>query len=873
MPGLGTTYGRGAATTAQWEMANSDCIIIMGSNMAECHPVSFRFPMQAKTRAENPATLIHIDPRFTRTSAMCDMHVPIRAGSDIVFLGALVNYIINSERWNTDSFFKEYVVNYTNAPVLINEDFQDTEDLDGFFSGWDPQAKKYKTESWAYAKMPGGSDQPGAFEQSVERAWGKPGANSARPDAPLDETLQDPRSVFQLLKRHYARYTPEMVQRVCGCDASFVARVGDALLNNSGRDKTSGFCYAVGWTQHTTGVQMIRTAALIQALLGNAGRPGGGVLALRGHATIQGSTDVPTLYNLLPGYLAQPSIEEGKTHDSLGDYIGQQIVTTSYWSNYPKFMVSLLKAWFGDAATADNDYGFDYIPKIDADHSHIPMFIDMGKGIIKGMFVMGQNPAVGGQNARLQRTAMSKLQWMVVRDFFETETAAFWKDSPEVKRGELRPADIQTEIFFLPAAGVPEKSGSFTNTQRLLQWHDKAAEPPNDARNENWFMHHLFVRVREMYEEEGTLDDDMNWGIKNTTVQYALEGPEQDPRAEDIVKEINGWTVADKQPVNGFADLKDDGSTACGCWIYSGVYKGGENWAAHRQADAPGTPGSHLGWGFAWPANRRVMYNRASADPNGNPWSERKKYVWWDADKKEWTGYDVPDFPTTKAPDTAAKTLADGGIGLETHSGKQPFIMQNDGRAWLFVPGALKDGPMPAHYEPAESPVQNVVYKQQVNPVAKYWNNDVPLQGNPLASVADPNYPIIISSYRLTEHHLSGSMSRWLPWLAELMPELFCEISPELAAEKGIQNADFVTISTPRGEIQARALVTRRMRPFVIDGKTVHEIGVPWHWGWRGNAPGDVVNDLTHLVAEPNVSIHEGKVFTCNIRAGRKGGA
>ncbi len=873
MPGLGTTYGRGAATTAQWEMANSDCIVIMGSNMAECHPVAFRFPMQAKTRKDNPATLIHIDPRFTRTSAMCDMHVPIRAGSDIAFLGALVNYIINSDRWNSDPFFKQYVVNYTNAPMMINADYKDTEDLDGLFSGWDANAKKYTTTTWNYAAAPGVSDQPGPFEQSIERAWGKPGANAARPDAPLDETLQDPHTVFQILKRHYARYTPDMVQKVCGCSPDYVKKVGDALLNNSGRDKTSGFCYAVGWTQHTTGVQMIRTAALIQALLGNAGRPGGGVLALRGHATIQGSTDVPTLYNLLPGYLAQPSIEAGKNHDTLGSYIGQQTILTSYWSNYPKFMVSLLKSWFGDGATKENDYGYDHIPKIDGDLSHIPMFIDMGKGNIKGMFAMGQNPAVGGQNARFQRTALGKLDWLVVRDFFQTETATFWKDSPEVQRGELKQADIKTEVFFLPAAGVPEKSGSFTNTQRLLQWHDKAADPPGDARNELWFMHHLFTRVQNLYQQEGTLNDDKNWGVKNTTIQYALDGPNQDPRAEDIVKEVNGWTVADKKPVNGFADLKDDGSTACGCWIYSGVYKGGENWAAHRKADPPGTPGSHQNWGFAWPANRRIMYNRASADPDGNPWSERKKYLWWDADKKTWTGYDVPDFQATKAPNTPAKPLSEGGIGWDTHSGKQPFVMQNDGRAWLFVPGAaLKDGPMPTHYEPAESPVQNAMYKQQVNPAAKYWDG-VPLQGNPLAQVADPNYPIVVSTYRLTEHHLSGSMSRWLPWLAELQPELFCEISPELAAEKGIKNTDYVTITTPRGEIQARALVTRRLRPFNINGKVVHEIGLPWHWGYKGVAEGDVVNNLSHLVAEPNVTIHEGKVFTCNIRAGKREGA
>ncbi len=829
----------------------------MGSNMAECHPVAFRFVMQAKTRKDRPAILIHVDPRFTRTSAMADYHVPIRAGSDIVFLGALINYIIQNER-----YFKDYVVKYTNAATLLRDDYQDAEDLDGLFSGWSDKDKTYNVDSWAYAS--GSGDHPQATPPPQGTQPGQrltPPTNVAPPWAPKDETLQDPKCVFQVMKRHYARYTPEMVEQVCGCPKDLFLKVADEFTKRSGRDMTGAFCYAVGWTQHTTGVQMIRAAGMVQALLGNMGRPGGGVLALRGHATIQGSTDIPTLYHSLPGYLSQPSIT--RPHDNLASYLNVETKQTGWWFNTPKYMVSLLKAYFGDAATKDNDYLYDLIPKTSGDHSHIPMFIDMGKGNIRGFFAMGQNPAVGGQNARMQRRALAQLDFLVVRDIFETETASFWKDSPEVLNGELKPQDIKTEVFFLPAAGAPEKDGSFTNTQRLIQWHEKAAEPPGDARSELWFMHQLMKRLKAMYQGSTNPNDR---AIQSITMQYGVRGTgnDEEPLAADIMKEVHGWTVADKKLVAGFADLKDDGSTASGCWIYSGVYtQDGVNKAQNRKADAPGTLGSHQGWGFAWPANRRILYNRASADPNGQPWSDRKKYVWWDDAQKKWTGADVPDFAATKAPSTPAKP---DGTGLDAHSGSDPFIMQTDGRAWLYAPAQLRDGPFPTHYEPAESPLQNPMYKQQTNPATKYFTDE---PSNKLAQVADPNYPIVISTYRLTEHHLSGTMSRWLPWLAELQPELFIEMSPELALEKGINNLDWVVVETPRGQIEAKALVTRRMKPLRINGQILHEVGMPWHWGYKGVVRGSVTNDLTHMACEPNVTIHEGKVFTCNVRKGR----
>ncbi len=848
----------------QQDLQNSNSIMIMGSNFAECHPVGFRWVMKAKAKG---AKVIHVDPRFTRTSAMADIHAPIRAGSDIIFLGGIINYILTH-----DKYFKEFVVAYTNAPTLIDESFQDTEDLDGVFSGYDAETRKYDSSSWKYLTTPHDEQAqpvPGVAEASsfTDRVGKLVG-----PPPQQDPTMQDPRCVLQIMKRHYSRYTPEMVEQGTGCPKEVFLKVAETLTENSGRDRTGMICYAVGWTQHTVGVQIIRAATIVQSLLGNVGRLGGGIMALRGHATIQGSTDVPTLYNILPGYLNMPSAL--KEHDTLIEYLETEVTPTAYWANMPKFMVSLLKAWFGDAATKENQFGYDWLPKIVGDHSHMPMFVAMAEGKIKGFMAVGQNPAVGGQHASFQRKALARLEWCVVRDVFETETATFWKDSPEVKSGELNPADIKTEVFFLPAAPVPEVDGSFTNTQRLLQWHDKAVDPPGDARSDTWFTFHLGRRLKELYKDS-TLPRDA--GIKALTWDYVNEEENKkwrikdEPSAHLVMKEINGYTWADKKVVNGFGDLKDDGSTACGVWIYSGVmapdpqHPEGFNRAASR------VPGVFISprWGFAWPANRHILYNRCSADPAGNPWSEQKRLVWWDANaeaknaqgetvKGRWVGLEdeVPDFPTTKAPNTPANPT---GVGLDYHSGADPFIMKADGKAWLYAPQGLTDGPLPTHYEPAESPVENPLYKQQDNPVfIKYPANEP-------AAVGDPRYPYILSTYRLTEHHLSGTMSRWLPWLAELQPELFIEMSPELATAKGIANTDEVAVSTPRGTIRAKALVTKRIRPFKINGKVIHQVGMPWHWGYKGVAVGDVVNDLSALVGDPNVNIHEAKVFVCNV--------
>jgi formate dehydrogenase major subunit len=857
--------------------------------MAECHPVAFRWPMQAKLKG---AKLIHVDPRFTRTSAMADIHAPVRAGSDIAFLGGLINYVITSERWNSEPFFKTYVVNYTNAATIIREDFQDTEDLNGAFSGLmeytgDPIngfVGQYANETWQYARLPVGDqgrsaataqsgEQPVHSGQAGDSAVRQPAAGQppqgppfdalvqslSQPEPRRDDTLQDPRCVFQILKRHFSRYTPEMVERVTGCPQATFLQVAEAILANSGPDKTTAFCYAVGWTQHTYGPQMISTCAMLQLLLGNIGRPGGGVMALRGHATIQGSTDIPTLYHSIHGYMPAPSAL--KKHDTLADYVAAETLPTSYWANLPKFLVSYLKSMYGAAATAENDFGYHWHPKINGDHSHMPMVIRMDQGQVRGMFAMGQNPAVGGQNARLQRRALAKLDWLVVKDNFETETAAFWYNSPEVKNGELQTADIRTEVFFLPSAQVAEMDGSYTNTQRWVQWHHKAVDPPGDCRSDVWFTYHLGKRLKALYADS-TLPRDQ--GIKNLVWDYDLEQPPADSRIKNepdihkILKEINGYETATGKHLPGFAALKDDGSTTCASWIYAGIFPAPENnRAASRVPDPPDGPRTHLQWAFAWPANRRILYNRAAARPDdGQPWSERKKLVWWDG--TQWTGYDTPDFPLTKAPDTPAKP---GGIGLEAHSGADPFIMKADGKGWLFAPTGLVDGPLPTHYEPIESPVQNPLYKQQSSPVLKYWGHEA----NQLATVGDPRYPHILSTYRLTEHHLSGVMSRWLPWLAELQPELFVEMSPELAQAIRVNNLDLVRVTTPRGAIRLKALVTPRLRPFTIDGKTVHHVGIPWHWGYQGVVTGDVTNDLSALVGDPNVSIHEGKAFVCNV--------
>jgi formate dehydrogenase major subunit len=820
--------------------------------MAEAHPVGFRWVVKAKERG---ARIIHVDPHFSRTSQLADHYVPIRAGSDIAFLGALIRHVIE-----TESYFRDYVVHYTNASTIVNENFRDAEDLGGLFSGYDPETGMYDRSSWMYE---GGevAAAAGVREHSTESFTERTGAGMLVGEIERDETLQHPRCVFQIIRKHYSRYTPEMVERICGISQADFHAVADALIANSGRDRTTAFCYAVGWTQHTAGVQMIRAASILQLLLGNIGRPGGGIMALRGHASIQGSTDIPTLYDLLPGYLHMPRAREG--HLTLEDYIDNGGADRGWWSFFDTYIISLLKAWFGDSATEQTDYGFAHLPKLTGNHSHFATMMRMLDGGVDGFFVMGQNPAVGSQHAGLQRRALAKLKWLVVRDLAEIETATFWRDSPEVKSGELRTEDIQTEVFLMPAASHVEKEGCFTNTQRLVQFRDKALDPPGDARSELWFTHHLAKRIRAHYEGSTRERD---WPIVNLKWDYPERGEQAEPEVEAVLKEINGYDVASGRALNGFTELRSDGSTACGCWIYSGIFADGVNQARRREPGDISAEGGTVSpeWAWAWPANRRILYNRASADPDGKPWSERKKFVWWDEEHGRWSGYDVPDFPADKRPDYRPDPDA---RAMDAIGGSDPFMMMADGRAWLFSPSGLLDGPLPTHYEPIESPFSNPLYPNLgANPSGIRWRRPE----NPFNPVADPRYPLVATTYRLTEHHTAGGMSRNLPWLSELQPEMFAEIDPQLAAERGIEDGGWMTIMTERAEIEARALVTERIRPLRVEGRVVHQVGLPWHWGYSGLSHGDITNDLGVLSGDPNVSIQESKAFTCDVRAGRR---
>jgi len=852
-------------------MANADCIVIQGSNMAECHPVGFQWVEEARARG---ARVIHVDPRFTRTTAVSDKHIPIRAGSDVVLLGALINHILTNDLW-----FKEYVVAYTNAATLINENFRDTEDLGGLFSGFDPETGQYDPSTWAYAESdgdhiesPGGGHEHGADASARAAGDEHGGAGPALAHAGVlrDDTLQHPRTVFQILKRHYARYTREMVRDVCGISLEDFDYLARSIVENSGRERTTCFAYAVGWTQHTLGAQFIRTAAILQLLLGNVGRPGSGIMALRGHASIQGSTDIPTLFNLLPGYLPMP---KAGTHDTLGDYL--EVVGSKkqkgFWANADTYVVSLLKAWWGDAAQQDNDWAYDYLPRLSGPHGTYQTVVAMLDDEVEGYFLLGQNPAIGSAHGRMQRLGMSHLKWLVVRDLNLIESATWWKDGPEIATGELRTEGIETEVFFFPAATHVEKKGSFTQTQRMLQWRHKALDPPGDCQSELQFVYELGKRIKARLAGS---TDERDRPLLDLTWDYPTD-EHGDPDGEAVLAEVNGRYLTGPDAgkyLSSFTEMRADGSTAGGCWIYTGVYANGINQAARRVPR--GGPGpSQSEWGWVWPADRRILYNRASADPDGKPWSERKKYIWWDPEAEggsgRWVGDDVPDFPADRAPGSRPDPDLGGPGAL---SGDDAFIMQADGKGWLFAPQGVVDGPLPTHYEPQESPVANALYPQQQNPARIIFprkdNLSAPSAGEPGADV----YPYVFTTYRLTEHHTAGGMSRWLPYLSELQPEMFCEVSPELAAERGLEPYGWATIISPRTAIEARVLVTERMTPLVVGGHTVHQIGLPYHWGVGGDAvvSGDAANDLLGLTLDPNVQIQESKAGSCDIRPGRR---
>ena len=825
VPALGATFGRGAMTTNLIDVQYAD-VIMPTSNWAECHPVSYKWVMKAKERG---AKIIHVDPRFTRTSATADYHVPIRSGTNIVFFGGLIRYAIETKK-----YFHDYVVTFTNASLLVDPSFKTPTDLDGLFSGYDAGKRSYDQSTWKFQL-----DADGYPKQ--------------------DPTLRDPHCVFQHLRRHYTRYTPEMVERVCGISKDLFLKVADVYCSASGPDKTGTISYALQLNQSTNGVQQIRSLCMLQLILGNIGRPGGGVVALRGHSNVQGATDFGTLYHMLPGYPAAPL---QAPHPTLTDYLEKTTPKGGFWVNNPKFVVSLLKAWWGPAATKENDYAYDYLPKREkADaYSHQHFVIGMHQKKVKGFICMGQNPAVDSPNAKMSRQAVRNLEWLVVVDLFETDTAAIWKEPG------IEPKSSQVEVFFIPAAPAAEKDGSITNTMRLAQWHVKAVESPGDARSDAAFIVDLGNRLKELYKASKAKKDrpvlDLVW-------DYQPQGPKKEPNMELVLKECNGYAtddVPDKdgklqykkgEPMKTFAHLRDDGLTACGNWIYGGIYpEEGKNLALRREKAKGGDYLAH-GWGFAWPANRRILYNRASANAAGKPWSEKKKLIWWDAAQKKWVGNDVPDFPGTMAPD--APRQKEGpfkGIG-----GIDAFIMNPHGKGQLFA--SVLDGAFPEHYEPFESPTRNLLSKVDNNPVAKVYDiGDLNRLGTP------DKYPYVLTTYRLTEHHAAG-MSRHVPWLSELFFGHFAEIGTEMAKELGIQNGDMITVETPRAKIKVQALVTERIKPFIINGKKVYQVGIPWHWGYQGvmkSARGDITNDLVASLGDPTTFIQESKALLCNVR-------
>jgi formate dehydrogenase major subunit len=799
---LAATFGRGAMTNGWTDVANTDVVLVMGGNPAENHPVGFRFVMEAKR--ERGAKLVCVDPRFNRTAAVSDLYVPIRAGSDIAFLGGLIHYTLERGLHHAD-----YVRLHTNASFLVREGF---DFRDGYFSGWDPGKKAYDKSSWQYEL-----DEAG--------------------HARRDPTLEHPRSVFQLLKRHYARYTPEMVASICGSTAEEFLEAA-AIIASTGRpDRRGTVLYALGWTQHSHSVQLIHTAAMLQLLLGNIGVPGGGINAQRGHSNIQGATDLGA-WDALPGYLKVPRSEEG----SLAAYVRARSPgalspgAVNYWANASKFMTSLLKAYYGEKATAENEFGYHNLPKLepDADHSWARIFDRMYRGEVKGLLSFGMNPVANGPNSEKMIAALGKLEWLIVAECFETETSSFWDARRLAEKyypAAAGPQGIATEVFLLPAACFAEKDGTFVNSSRWLQWKEAALAPPGEAKRDQEIIARLFLDVRGLYVKEGGAAPgpllDMSW-------EYA--DPDA-PSLVEVAKELNGREVASRRQLSGFGELKDDGSTACGNWLYAGSFTEEGNQMARRgQEDASGLGFFH-GWAWNWPANRRVLYNRASADAEGKPWDPSRAGIRWDG--RRWVG-DVPDCKVDQAPDASGA-----------------FIMLPEGVAKLFAPD-FAEGPFPEHYEPVESPVENALHPAVgSNPAAKILASDLDRLGT------STQFPYVALTYRLTEHfhfwtkHVSSS--------SRLQPRFFVELPAALAAEKSIRTGDLVRVRSARGQVEGEALVTRRVRPLQVAGRTVYQVGLPIHWGFVGRVTGPLVNNLSPAVLDPNSGTPEYKGFLVDV--------
>jgi formate dehydrogenase major subunit len=794
------------------DFRNADVILNMGGNVAENHPVSFKWIQAAKDRG---ATFIHVDPRFTRTSSKADIFVRLRSGTDIAFLGGMIKYILDNNLY--DEF---YVKNYTNASFIVNPRYNFD---DGLFSGYNPTLRAYDPSFWALEK-----DEKGIPKR--------------------DMTLQDPRCVFQILKKHYSRYTLQKVTEITGTPEQDLEKVYKAYASTGTPDRAGTVLYAMGWTQHTVGVQNIRAMSIVQSLLGNMGIAGGGVNALRGESNVQGSTDHGLLFHILPGYLPTPRAQWA----SLADYnkttpVSKDPRSVNWWKNRPKYVASFLKSMFGENAKKENDFGYAWLPKLDPDQdaSWLNLFDEMYKGTFSGFFAWGMNPACSSAHAGKVREAMTRLDWLVNVNLFDNETGSFWKGPG------MDPKKIKTEVFQLPCAAFLEKEGSISNSGRWMQWRYKAANAPGEARPDGEIIYELFKKVRALYQKEGGA---FPVPILNLKWDYETNGHFD---IHKVAKEINGYFLedipehpVDKKPykkgtlVPNFVYLLDDGRTSCGNWLYSQSYTEAGNMAARRKKSDPTGLGLYPEWSWCWPLNRRIIYNRASVDLEGNPRDPKRPLLRWDAAAKRWIG-DVPDNAVPP-------------MGTE---GAYPFIMKPDGVASLFGPG-LKDGPLPEHYEPLECPIEkNLMSNQRINPVIKVFEG-----GPDKFLTCDPRYPFVCTTYRVTEHWQTGVLTRWLPWLIEAEPQLFCEMSVELAKLREIKNGDRVVVSTPRGKVEAVAIVTPRLKPFNIAGQTIHLIGLPWHYGWLyPKGGGESANLLTPTIGDPNTMIPESKAFMANV--------
>ncbi|PYQ69595.1 MAG: formate dehydrogenase-N subunit alpha, partial [Acidobacteria bacterium] len=838
------------------DIKNTDMMLIMGGNPAENHPCGFKWPIEAKLQRN--AKMIVVDPRFTRTAASADLFLQIRAGADIAFLGGLINYAIENGRIAHD-----YVVNYTNAAFIVKEGFKLPDD--GLYSGFDPSTQVYDKSTWNYQEGGNLTGHAGteastgtAGARAVGAAAGKPAAPAILPPkVAYDLSLQHPRSVFQLLKTQYARYTPDMVERITGIPKDQFLKAADLFtsIRKDGDMKKAGtIIYAVGWTQHTFGTQIIRTAAMLQLLLGNVGRAGGGVNALRGHSNIQGATDMAGVFDILPGYLKMPNPDDA----DFATFLKRTTPTPSkpgewdsynYWSNTPKFAVSFLKAMYGDAAKKENDWAFHYLPKIDRNHAWTQIWDDMYAGHIKGMFAIGMNGVQIGPNTKKNIEALKKTDWLVVGEIYPDETSEFWK-APGTTGDEMK--KIQTTVYRLPCAGFAEKDGNFVNSARWLQWKNVALPPPGEARLDQDILAQVFLKVRELYQKEGGKFPDP---ILNARWPYTQP---RNPSLAEVAREINGQALADVtdpatgtvikagQQLPGFAFLRDDGSTLCGNWLYSGSWTEAGNMTARRGTEDPSGLGIYPNWGWSWPANRRVMYNRASCDPSGKPWDAERRQIWWNEAGGRWVGNDVPDFKVDSKP--------------SDHMG--PFIMNPEGIGRLFAPlAAFAEGPFPEHYEPIESPLLNPLHpKQSNNPVVRRMKTDLDKFGAP-----DQGFTIVCTTYRLTEHYHYWTKNN--PMNVQLVPEPFVEIPHDLANDLGIKGGDKVKVTSARASYVAKAMVTQRIKPMLIDGKKTYQIGIPIHWGYRGIAEDEGITALTGVnllsptVVDPNAYTPEFKGF------------